>query len=593
MPTIPELVNLFTALNPRTAGCVLAVARKGKILHQSGHGMANIRKGIPNSPDTVFRIGSISKQFTAFTIFMLEDQGHLKLTEDVRKYVPELPKYSRPILIRHLIHHTSGLRSYEYLFAMACRRPISQTTEETMAMVCRQKELNFMPGTEHSYSNTGYLLMAKIVEKVTGRKFADVIEKDLFLPLGMTHSHARINHGKLIPKLACGYGTFGQMAFLPYFSEKIHEGGREDGNLLGSGEIYSTVGDLLLWNHNLNTGKIGGKRVLEAMHQPCRLNDGTEINYCGGLVKAVVNRIPTFSHGGNVMGFEANLIRVPSLEFDLVCLANTLDGAVINQDSIAQTVLKHFNIAREKVSSRKKTSAVPPGLAGMDLAPYSGVFGQSDPGGELVSLSPADGKLSANMGGYTIEMIPIARHRFNGLGDYADCEFRFRFDGLGKPVAFKEYWKSYRKFGKEYGVVHLNGDTSDLGTFAGRYHSKELLAVERFIVHGNALWLMPQWSRLRRLLKILLALGGDRTGSLAHRLTKRLVPLPVNILKMTRVERDVFHKSPRQAGILTHGRRSGIGLRHELSGCISSGKLGTGPKDGVRQGRLKKGNPRP
>src|SRR4029077_12351485 len=184
-------------------GCALAVYRDGKIVYAKGYGLANIEESVTITPQTVFDIGSTSKQFTAASILLLEKQGKLSVNDDVRKYIPELPEYGKKITILHLLNHTSGLRDYLELMTMAGVNIDSVTDDDdALGIIVRQKALNFEPGSEWLYSNTGFFLLSVIVKRVSGKTLAAFAAENIFQPLGMTHTMYRDSHTQLVSNRA-------------------------------------------------------------------------------------------------------------------------------------------------------------------------------------------------------------------------------------------------------------------------------------------------------------------------------------------------------------------------------------------------------
>ena len=241
-----------------TPGCALGVYRDGKIAYARGYGMANLELGVANSPQTVFDIGSTGKQFTAFSIQLLAQEGKLSLDDDIRKWMPEIPSYGKTITIRHLLHHTGGLRDYIELMSLQGVMQEDLTGDaEVLEIMARQKAPNFPPGEEHLYSNTGYNLLSMIVKRVSGLSLRDFAAERIFGPLGMTHTQYNDSHTRIIPNRATGYSR--------------PKGGvwgidMSDWEQTGDGAVNTTVEDLQLWDENFYDGRVGGPKLIEAMH---------------------------------------------------------------------------------------------------------------------------------------------------------------------------------------------------------------------------------------------------------------------------------------------------------------------------------------
>lgn len=299
---------------PGTPGASVAVVRDGAVVYQRGYGRANLEYDLPITPSTVFLIASVSKQFTAFAIAMLADQGRLSLDDDVRQYVPELPDYGKTITIRHLVHHTSGLRDEFGLLAMAGYHMDDVITKETiLGLAYRQKELNFDPGEEYLYCNTGYTLLAEIVERVTGTSFRAWTTEHLFEPLGMTYTHFRDDYQSLLKNRAQGYykddeGGY-KMQVVNYAS-------------VGASGLYTTVEDLARWVLNFDDGHVGGPAVLAQVHERGRLNNGDTLSYAFGQSIGQYKGHRRVSHSGSHRGFRTYLTRFPDDHFAVIVLGN-------------------------------------------------------------------------------------------------------------------------------------------------------------------------------------------------------------------------------------------------------------------------------
>lgn len=299
---------------PDAPGAAVAVIEAGEVVHMHGYGMANLEYGIPITPRTVFDIASVSKQFCAFAIAHLAIQGRLSLDDDIRKYLPEMAEFERTITIRHLVHHTSGLRDWPSTLTMGdwdMEDVISFAHILTLAR--NQETLNFTPGSEFSYSNTGYNLLAEIVRRVTGQSFRDWTEEHIFQPLGMANSLVRDDHEEIVPGRAYGYALAGDTF-------------RRIGNgltALGSSSLFTTIEDLVRWAQNFRHRRVGGDSVYAQMHERGRLTDGSEISYAFGHGFGAYRGHTTIVHTGSWAGFRSVLMRVPEQELVVILLSNT------------------------------------------------------------------------------------------------------------------------------------------------------------------------------------------------------------------------------------------------------------------------------
>jgi len=296
-------------------GCALGVYQDGKIIYSKGYGLANLEENVAIKPQSVFDIGSTSKQFTAASILLLEKQGKLSVNDDVRKYIPELPDYGQKITILQLLNHTSGLRDYLTLMELAGTNVDSVTTDEdALRMIVRQKALNFAPGSDWLYSNTGFFLLSVIVKRVSGKTLQEFAGENIFAPLEMSHTQYRDDHTSLIPNRALAYDAKekggGYKLDVSYFEQT------------GDGAVHTSVEDLLKWDENFYRGQIGGKEFLSEIQEPGKLNSGKVLDYAKGLRIADYRGLRTVSHGGSWGGYRAELLRFPEQHFSVACLCN-------------------------------------------------------------------------------------------------------------------------------------------------------------------------------------------------------------------------------------------------------------------------------
>ena len=317
-PKVDELASRIATLlkswdQPDTPGCSIAVVKDGTIIYSGGFGMANLDHSIPNGADTVFRIASVSKHITASCILLLEDEGVLTLDSDIRKWLPEIPEYDETITIRHLLHHTSGLRDYTSLMPLLeIGNEDLFTPQQTIDLIARQKGLNFSPGEKHSYCNSGYFLLSVICQRVSGKTLRQFADQKIFSPLGMTSSHYHDNHLEVTPKRATGYAEIGEGEY------RIHETVLDH---VGDGGVFTTVEDLATWTTALGEGRLGAN-LLQRLQQKFTLNDGEVLDYCLGVVDTSFRGQRMLQHGGGWVGFRTSLAAFPEQGIVIICLGN-------------------------------------------------------------------------------------------------------------------------------------------------------------------------------------------------------------------------------------------------------------------------------
>jgi CubicO group peptidase (beta-lactamase class C family) len=311
-----EVQKIFARFNHTdTPGCAVGAAIDGKTVLTAAYGMADLEHHVALTPDAVFEPGSVTKQFTAAAVLLLAQEGKLSLDDPVRKYFPELPDYGSPLTLRHLLNHTSGLRDWGSVAAIAGwpRTTRANSNTNVLDIAVHQKALNYTPGAEYSYTNTGFNLLAILVGRVSGESLADFTKERIFVPLGMTSTQWRDDFQRIVPNRAVGYqqsnGTIRQD--MPF--ENAH----------GNGGLLTTVGDLLVWNRNFTEMKVGGAEFVKAQHQQGHLNDGRTIAYAAGLEVLTYKGVREVSHSGSTAGYRGWLARYPDQGLSVALLCNT------------------------------------------------------------------------------------------------------------------------------------------------------------------------------------------------------------------------------------------------------------------------------
>ncbi len=355
-------------------GGVLGVYLDRDLVYARGYGLANLEYGIPNTPSTVFRVGSVSKQFAAMAIAILAGRGELHLDDDIRKHLPEIPSYPEGVVtIRHLVHHTSGLRDYNELARYAGYRSDQlATADATFALLARQRGLNFPPGERFLYSNSGYFLMGVLVERVSGKTLAEFARAEIFEPLGMTSSLFKDDHGAVVPERAYGYVRAGEGDgwWRLYLSQR---------DFVGAGGIFTTAVDMRHWFAHLDGGDA---ELIGRMGERGTLNDGTELSYAFGLTFDDDRGLRRVHHSGGFAAFTAHTVRYPDQGLAVFTAVN---GGTANAVRLALEIADVYlrplvpELAPLQLPSRgAQTATDEPGtsvqLTAAELAGYVGSF---------------------------------------------------------------------------------------------------------------------------------------------------------------------------------------------------------------------------
>ncbi len=462
---------------PDSPGCAVVIIREGEVLYSRGYGMADLEHGVPITPRSVFDIASNSKQFTALCVALLAWQGKLSLGDDIRRYLPEMRPYEPPITLRHLLHHTGGLRDYCTLMVLA-GLPFENDypEEEIIGLITRQKELNFPPGEEHLYSNSGYFLLAQVVERVAGMSLRAFAEENIFGPLGMKNTHFHDNLSEIVQNRAVGYAP------------KEGGGFRLDMSLfdvVGDGGLYTTVEDLCLWDANFTHNIIGGcgQELIDAMTTPGRLNSGETLDYGLGLALGSYRGLRTIAHGGSWMGYRSQMIRFPEQRFSVICLAN------LSSFNPTRLVKRIADIYLARVFTEPGEEPAPGGPALAEPLPAAPAdkagFYYEAKSGDIWELMVRDGKLWAEAFGLTFWLVPAGPGCYRSV-DRPAVTVEFEPRSPGRPVRMR---------------VQTDGDKPDLlekltpvplkedrlVDYAGDYFSEELGVFYRLVVEDGGL----------------------------------------------------------------------------------------------------------
>jgi len=367
---------LFSKWTDSTPGCAVGVATDGKPVLAKAYGMADLEHDVKNTPDTIFEAGSISKQFTAAAVLLLAREGKLSLDDPVKKYVPELPQYETPLTIRHMLNHTSGLRDWGSVAGISGwpRTTRVHTHAHVLDIVSRQKSLNFQSGTRWSYSNTGFNLAAIMVSRVSGMSFSDFTRTRIFEPLGMKDTSWRDDHTRVVKRRAVAYDETkdGFHTDMPF--EQVY----------GNGGLLTTVGDLLKWNENFTTPKVGDASFVAEQQQPGRFSDGRVHDYALGLMVGTYKGVPQVEHSGSTAGYRAHLARYPDQHVSVAVLCNVSSGSA--------TQAAH-SVADVYLGDRAKSPPAPTAtysLTSGDLEAASGLYRNATTGVPLTIAREGD-----------------------------------------------------------------------------------------------------------------------------------------------------------------------------------------------------------
>jgi CubicO group peptidase (beta-lactamase class C family) len=416
--------------------------------------MANLETGTPITPSSIFHVASVSKQFTAMSIMLLVRDGKLSLDDDIRKYLPEIRDYGTPITIRHLLTHTSGLRDQWELLGLARGRfEENRITEaDVMDIVPRQTALNFTPGAEYAYSNTGFTLLGVIVKRVSGKSLRDFADERIFKPLGMTSTHFHDDYTMLVPGRTSAYAqrAGGWHVDIPNY------------DTYGATSLFTTVGDLLKWEANLDNPVVGDRALIAQMQTPTPLTSGDTSNYGFGLIIDRYRGVRVITHSGADAGYRTNVERFPDQGLAVVVLCN---AASANPILLGRRVSDaYLGSALSPVAAEVTPQGVP--LSADRLQRRAGVYVQPRTL-QVVELTFRDGKLMVGTQG-NVALVPLTDDRMRIAGQTGEVTFKdsasSAFDltpAAGRPARFERRQS-------------VTATPQLLATYAGEYVSEEL-----------------------------------------------------------------------------------------------------------------------
>ena len=360
-------------------GAAVIIASNGEIVHQAGYGLANVELNVPISNDTVFRIGSITKQFTAAAIMLMQQRNQLSVSDPVAKYLPDYPTHGHDITIEHLLTHTSGIKSYTNVAGYMETRIRDDLTTAALIDVFDHLPMEFAPGERWNYNNSGYVLLGAIIEAVSGQAYEDYIAEQIAAPLELEHT---VYGGpKLVPNRASGYsmdddGNVVNAAFLSMTQPHA------------AGSLLSTTGDLFDWHQGLTSGEFIHDDSYESMTTPVELNDGTRYPYGYGLAISETRGRRSIEHSGGIHGFSAFSIWLPDTDIYVAVLSN---GAT--RGPSPETV---GNIVAAMMVDDPYPERIPVALTEEDVAGISGDYGAEN--FAPVTVTVKDGGLTMNIG---------------------------------------------------------------------------------------------------------------------------------------------------------------------------------------------------
>jgi CubicO group peptidase (beta-lactamase class C family) len=473
-------------------GVSVGIYKDGEIAFAKGYGMSTLEHGIPITPGSIFHVASVSKQFATFCIGLLEEDGLLSVDDEVRTYVPRLPDFGHSITIRHLIHHTSGIRDQWSLLRYAGWRSEDLVTEEdVMTLLERQTALNFEPGEKYLYSNSGYTLLAVIIKAVSGKSIREFAHERIFAPLGMTSTHFHDDHTEVVPGRTQAYTPRdggGYHISIPEFA------------LSGATSLFTTVEDLAKWEQNFITAKVGSPKLLATMQAKGKLRTGEEIAYGWALSNRTYRGAKMVEHSGGDHGYRSHFMRLPEYGIAVSCLSNL---SISMPSSLCEQVVDVLLADSLEPAAPRDTAAIGEIIANPTNDAFVGIFREAKEemllridevdGWLMIDLDEPRG-LERNDAGTLIAQGPWPIEISAVVADETAPAALSLNIGYGQPP---------------YRVERIDPPaltSEQLAEFAGRYWSDELRVFYDITISGETLAL----ERLKHKPEALYAAGSDR-----------------------------------------------------------------------------------
>jgi CubicO group peptidase (beta-lactamase class C family) len=473
-------------VGPTTPGCAVSVMRDGSPIYERGYGMANLEYGIPITPHSVFHVASVSKHFTAMAIELLVNEGKVSWDDDIREHVPEVPDFGTPITLRHLVHHVSGIRDQWNLLSMAGWRWQADvvTQGDVLDITSRQTALNFEPGERYLYSNTGFTLLAVVVERLTGQTLREFTTERIFDPLGMEATHFHDDHEMIVRNRAYAYapdeeGEFGLQNSIPDF------------DVVGATSLFTTAHEMAAWDRNFYTGQVGGIEAIERMRQRFELNGGGSTAYGHGLTLGRFRGLRTEGHGGSDAGYRSQFLRFPEQQLSVAVLCNfpaANPGGRARR--VAEAYLDDLMEPEQEEDARPAVSDPTVPMSRGELEALTGYYRGAAPN-QFFRAVLEDGELKMYQGDELRTLRPIGDNRFEVVGEGFVASYVASSDG-GQMFTFP---------GGQ--AEKLSGEWSpgrgELEEFAGRYYSAELDTEYDLVLEGDELQVKHRKLNTRRM----------------------------------------------------------------------------------------------
>lgn len=443
-----------------TPGCAVGIVRNDSLIFSKGYGMANLEYGVPINPLTIFHMASVSKQFTAYSIVLLARKGKLNLDDDIRKYLTWWPDVKEKITVRNLLNHTSGVRDQWQLLAMSGTRLDDVITQEHIVrLLSKQQALNFKPGEQYMYSNSGFTMLAEIVHAVSGQTLRQFTDSAIFRPLGMTHTHFHDNYTEIVPNRSYSYDVDDR----GHFSNSILSYSND-----GATSLFTNIEDMSKWIMNFWEHKAGDQQDIEQLTKRALLNSGRTLTYALGIAVDTFHNQLEFQHSGGDAGYRTYISVIPALKMGFIVFSNLGD---VNPNDLAEQVASIF------IPDNAKKDPAPPAIKDTSLAilsdpaqlvPFTGFFTSDD--GARFQFKVEDRKLFWITPGDRDLLMSAGKDTMKLMAD-PTVWFTYASGKDGRPV-WEEYWPNNHRHLYKYDTATKPDPV--LQTYTGTYYCPEL-----------------------------------------------------------------------------------------------------------------------
>jgi len=473
---VKKIDSLFHRWNTKTTpGAVIGIIRNDSLIYAKGYGMANLEYAIPNSPETIFHMASVSKQFTAYAILLLVKQGRLNLDDDIHKYLPWVPDFKEKITVRHLLNHTSGIRDqWQLLSITGTRLDDVITQDQIVKILSKQQALNSKPGERYNYSNSGFTMLSEIVKSVSGKTLRQFSDSAIFKPLGMNSTHVHDDYTEIVKNRAYSY----QRKNNSQFSNSVLSYSNS-----GATSLFTNINDLSKWVMNFYTPVAGDAKLIEQLTERSKLNNGKELNYALGIIVNQYKGWKQYTHNGSDAGFRTYLSVFPELKTGVIVFSNLGDFDFTKINAMTDLLIKENSSVKKALnktvidSSRAKLK---------DTAAIKKYIGNYiDDEGNQSSFSVVNGILMYRMGIDRKVLMPDGK---DGFVDPDQPEFKCKLYIAGKDT-IANINTSDRSYTMKKFTNNLPKTDDQLKKYTGTYYCPELDCNYNIILKDHALYL--------------------------------------------------------------------------------------------------------